>query len=203
MSSSRLPDPESGRPPDAAGAARPVAAGAFAGIHGRQTLDYALLTIQQGQSQLSAMADTKASILITVCSILLTVGISGSATPALRWPFLLLAGSILLSLVFAVLAVLPSLSVPRRSDGTVDVEAPGFNVSFFAHFAALPRERFEEMLADVSRGDDRLYALLVKDIYGQGLVLDRKYRMLRRSYLTFFVGILAATVHAVATVLLA
>jgi hypothetical protein len=149
------------------------------------------------------MADTRASILITVCSILLTVGIWGSATPALRWPFLLLAGSILLSLVFAVLAVLPSLSVPRRSDGTVDVEAPGFNVAFLAHFAALPRERFEAMLADVSRGDDRLYALLVKDIYGQGLALDRKYRMLRRSYLTFFVGILAATVHAVATVLLA
>lgn len=93
--------------------------------------------------------------------------------------------------------------MPRRSDGAVDVDAPGFNVSFFAHFAALPRERFEAMLADVSRSDDRLYALLVKDIYGQGLVLDRKYRMLRRSYLTFFVGILAATVHAVATVLLA
>lgn len=194
------PDVEAGAEPRRL--ATPDAAGAFSGVAGRQTLDYALLTIQQGQSQLSSMADTKASILITVCSIVLTAGLSGFATPTLRWPFLLLASSILLSLVFAVLAVLPSLSVPRRPNGLVDVDGPAFNVTFFAHFAALPRDRFEELFADVARDDGRLYALLARDIYGQGLVLDRKYRMLRRSYLTFFVGIFAAAVHALGMLLL-
>jgi hypothetical protein len=178
-------------------------AGAFAGIEGRQTLDYALLTIQQGQSQLSSMADTKASILITVCSIVLTVGLSGFTTPTLRWPFLLLCGSVLVSLVFAILSVLPSMSVPRQPDGGVDAGAPAFNVTFFAHFAGLPRERFEALFADVARDDGRLYALLARDIYGQGVVLDRKYRMLRRSYLTFLVGVFAAAVDAVATLLVA
>ncbi|MBY0273982.1 hypothetical protein K2Z84_01480 [Candidatus Binatia bacterium] len=178
------------------------ARGAFTGIEGRQTVDYALLSIQQNQSQLSSMADTKASILITVCSIVLTAGLSGFATPSLRWPFLLLAASVLLSLIFAVLAVLPSVSVPRRSDGTVDLAAPSFNVTFFGHFAALSRERFEELFADVARDDAQLYAMLARDIYGQGIVLDRKYRMLRRSYLTFIVGILAAAVHAVGVLLL-
>lgn len=177
-------------------------AGPFAGIDGRQTVDYALLIIQQNQSQLSSMADTKASILITVCSIVLTAGLSGFATPSLRWPFLLLATSILLSLIFAVLAVLPSVSVPRRADGTVDLGASSFNVTFFAHFAALSRERFEELFADVARDDARLYAMLARDIYGQGVVLDRKYRMLRRSYLTFVVGIFAAAVHAIWVLLL-
>lgn len=188
--------------PEPAAAENADPAGAFAGVGGRQTLDYALLTIQQGQSQLSSMADTKASILITVCSIVLTVGLSGFTTPILRWPFLLLATSILLSLIFAVLAVLPSMSVPRRPDGSVDVNAPGFNVTFFAHFAELPRARFEAMFAEAARDDAHLYALLARDIYGQGLVLGRKYRMLRRSYLTFFVGIFAAAAHAIATILL-
>lgn len=188
--------------PDAKAAESADPAGAFAGIAGRQTLDYALLTIQQGQSQLSSMADTKASILITVCSIVLTVGLSGFTTPTLRWPFLLLAASILLSLIFAVLAVLPSMSVPRRPDGTVDVGSAAFNVTFFAHFAELPRDRFEAMFAGAARDDAQLYALLARDIYGQGVVLGRKYRMLRWSYLTFFVGIFAAAAHAVATNLL-
>jgi hypothetical protein len=103
-----------------------------------------------------------------------------------------------------VLAVLPSLPTPRTGDGGLDVDAPGFNIFFFGHFAELPRDRFEAMFVDVARDDARIYATLARDIYGQGVVLARrKFRMLRWSYLIFFVGIFVAAVGAVATIALA
>jgi hypothetical protein len=164
----------------------------FVGIHSRHTLDYALRTVQQSQNQLSAMADTKASILITVCSIVLTVGITRFEVPILRWPLVLLTVFTLFALLFAILAVLPSQSSPRRPDGGVDVDANWFNLFYFGHFAELPRERFEAMLDELARDDGKIYAMLARDIYGQGLVLGRKkYRMLRWSYLTFLSGLVA------------
>jgi hypothetical protein len=174
----------------------------FERVQSRSSIDTALRTIQQGQTQLSAMADTKASIMITVCSITLTVGITRFESPILRWPLILMTTSVLASLLCAVLAVLPSLGAPRKEDGTLDVDAPWFNLFFFGHFAELPRERFEAMLAEVAADDARIYAMLARDIYGQGFVLARKkYRMLRWSYLTFFAGIFATAIGGLATLI--
>lgn len=172
-------------------------AACFAQVRSRGTLDYALRTVQQTQNQLSSMADTKASIMITVCSIVLTIGITRFEDPILRWPLVPLTVGILTSLLFAVLAVLPSFAAPRRSDGAVDVAHPLFNLFFFGHFAELPRDRFETLLAEVASEDARIYAMLARDIYGQGRVLaKRKYRMLRWSYLTFFASLLVTAIAA-------
>lgn len=87
----------------------------FASVRSRGTLDYALRTIQQTQHQMSSMADTKASIMITVCSIVSTVGITRFESSTPRWPLVILIVSVLTALFFAVLAVLPSLASPRAT----------------------------------------------------------------------------------------
>lgn len=175
-------------------------AGTFAEIRSRGTLDYALRTIQQTQNQMASMADTKASIMITVCSIVSTIGITRFDMATHRWPLLILIVGVLTALLFALLAVLSSLAAPRTVDGSLDVESASFNLFFFGHFANLPRHRFEAMLADVAQEDARIYAMLARDIYGQGIVLARrKYRMLRWSYVVFFAGMLATALSVVAT----
>ena len=149
-----------------------------------------LRTLQQTQVQFSAMADTKASIMITVCSIVLTVGITRFQDPILRWPLVGLTACTLLALLFAILAVLPSLRYPRDATGGADVQAPGFNFLFFGHFAHIPRERFELLLDSIARDDAELYRSIARDLYGQGVVLARKkYRMLRYSYVVFLFGV--------------
>lgn len=184
---------------DARDEAAGAADGPFGALRSRPTLDYALRTVQQTQTQLSAMADTKASIMITVCSIVLTVGLTRFQDPILRWPVVLLTGATLLSLLFAILAVMPATGFPQTRDGSIDASAPWFNLFFFGHFAELPRERFEEMLAEVGRDDARIYAMLARDIYGQGLVLARKkYRMLRWSYASFLIGVCSTVAGALA-----
>jgi hypothetical protein len=174
----------------------------FAGLNNSGTLDYALRTVMQSQNQLSAMADTKASILITVCSIVLTVGITRFEAPILRWPLVLLTTCTLFALLFAILTVLPSQASPRTPDGGLDVNSSWFNLFYFGHFAELPRERFEAMLDEVARDDAKIYGMLARDIYGQGIVLARKkYRMLRWSYLTFLLGLVTTALGAGWTVL--
>src|SRR5262245_198695 len=142
------------------------------------------------------MADTKASIMITVCSIVLTVGITRFESPILRWPLVMLTVGTLCSLIFAILAVLPATTPPSGMDDT----SPAFNLFFFGHFAQLSRERFEARIDALARDDGRIYAMLARDIYGQGLVLARKkYRLLRWSYLVFLAGLSATAVGAVWT----
>lgn len=171
----------------------------FAGVESRPTLVAALRTVQQTQNQLSAMADTKASIMITICSIVLTIGLTRFESPILRWPLVILTGSVSFALLFAVLSVLPSVGAPRTPNGELDVDAPWFNLFFFGHFAELPRERFESMLAEVARDDARIYAMIARDIYGQGFVLaHKKYRLLRLSYLTFLCGLFLTFLGALA-----
>jgi hypothetical protein len=177
--------------------------GRFASVESRPALSQALRTVQQTQNQLSAMADTKASIMITVCSIVLTLGITRFDSPLLRWPLILLTGTIFTSLLFAVLAVIPSVAAPRNRRGEVDVDAPWFNLFFFGHFAELPRDRFEEMLVDIARDDARIYAMIARDIYGQGVVLaHKKYRYLRLSYVTFLGGVFVTCLGALGPLLL-
>lgn len=175
----------------------------FATVKSHAALDYALRTVQQSQVHMSSMADAKANILITVCSIVLTLGITQLGSPLLRWPLAILTATTLVSLLLAILAVLPADRWPRTATGEVDVDAPWFNLLFFGHFARLPRDRFEKMLEEMMHDDTRLYTMIARDIYGQGLVLgQKKYRLLRWSYLVFLVGVFTTSIAAVATVFL-
>lgn len=109
--------------------------------------------------------------MITVCSIVLTVGITRFESPILRWPLILLTLSTLSSLLFAILAVLPAVVKPPRRGEHIDDRSPAFDLFFFGHFAHLPRERYDVLIA---RDDGRIYAMLARDIYGQGFVLAQK-----------------------------
>jgi len=179
---------------------RVLVARPFAGVRASAALDSALRTVLQTQTQLSSMADTKASIMITVCSIVLTVGITRFESPILRWPLVLLTLGTLGSLLFAILAVLPSVKGPPHRGDSVDDESPAFNLFFFNHFAHLARDRYEMLVAELARDEGRIYAMLTRDIYGQGFVLaHKKYRLLRWSYLTFLVGLCATAIGALLT----
>jgi hypothetical protein len=79
----------------------------FAAIPERNTGDCLLRTMQQHHVQLSTMADTKANIIITMSSIVLTLVLGRLDDPLLRTASLTLAGFTLLALLLAVLAVLP------------------------------------------------------------------------------------------------
>src|SRR6188768_2695045 len=104
---------------------------AFAAVPERNTGDVLLRTSQQHHVALSVMADTKANILITVSSIVLTLVLGKMDDAGLRPAMLTLGAFILLSLLLAVIAVLPKYRPLRLVPG--EELPPHFNLLFFGH----------------------------------------------------------------------
>ena len=167
-----------------------AARASFAGIPERGTADNFLRTAQQHHVALSSMADTKANIIITVSSIVLTLSLGRANDPDLRGSVLVLACFTLIALLLAILAVLPKYKPLRFSD---DALPEGFNLMFFGHFAELPRERYLTEVARALHPDGSPYANWANDIYSLGSYLaHHKYRYLRYSYLFFLAGFVLA-----------
>jgi hypothetical protein len=165
----------------------------FAAVPERNTGDDLLRTTQQHHVTLSAMADTKANIIITVSSIVLTLSLGKVDQPELRLSVVTLTIFTLMALLLAILAVLPKYRPLRL--GTTELP-PNFNVLFFGHFSELSRDRFLVEIAQTLGPKGSIYSTMAKDIYSLGSYLaHHKYRYLRYSYLSFLTGFILASLE--------
>ena len=142
-----------------------------------------LRTVHQNHSQLSAVADQKASILIAASLIVLTL-IFGQLDPEnFSLTLIVLAAFLLASTAFAVFATLPRA---KPESG----RAHKFNLFFFGSFAQLSEREFTTSLMDALGDDRRSLETMIHDIYQLGAFLYlRKYRFLRWSYTTLLIGL--------------
>jgi hypothetical protein len=146
--------------------------------------------------QLSGLADTKASLIITISSIVLTIALSRAGDPQLRAALLTLAVACLLALLLAIIAVLPTFAPRAVRRGQVSR-----NLLFFGHFSALSEDQFLDEMERVMNSDPLLYETALRDIYSLGTYLYRKkYRYLRMAYVALISGFILATAVEVAWV---
>lgn len=165
----------------------------YSAIPERNTADVILRTTQQHHVALSTMADTKANIIITVSSIVLTLSLGRMGEPALRTSVITLTGFTLAALLLAILAVLPKYRPLRLKPG--QPLPPHFNLLFFGHFAELDQERYLRELSERLKVDGSVYRTMASDIYSLGSYLSHhKYRYLRLSYICFLTGFIASVV---------
>lgn len=155
-----------------------------------------LRTSYRTHINLSAIADNKAHIMISVNAILISVLISvityrnmTETNPAVLMPVVIFLVTGLSSLIFAVLAARPKVT-SLINDGT-PIDDAKRNLMFFGNFVSLKAERYEELLDEMFKDSDLLYGNMVRDLYNLGKVLDRKYRYLSISYNIFMVGFVA------------
>lgn len=167
-------------------------AGPFAGLEFNESIDIALQTIQMSHVEFSHMADSKANIMITVSSILLTLAVARIEQGTLVVPSIAAAGFCIPALVFAILCVMPSIAVRAKPIGD-DEKLVNFNPLFFMHFSRLSKKRFERELGRVIADPQVLYEQLSSDIYYAGLVLrQKKFLYLRWSYLSLLFGVVVS-----------
>lgn len=145
---------------------------------------------------LSAIADQKANIMISVNAILISVMISvisyrnmTETNPAVLMPVVIFLVTGLSSLIFAVLAARPKVTSVINDSTPIDVAKR--NLMFFGNFTALKLERYEQLMDEMFKDSDMLYGNMTRDLYNLGKVLDRKYRFLSISYNIFMVGFVA------------
>jgi hypothetical protein len=149
----------------------------------------------QNHVELSAMADNKANIMITVNSIIVSILVSilirkFEEFPNLVVPTIILTTVCLVTIVFAVLATRPNVS-----SGTFtreDILAKRTNLLFFGNFHNVSLQDYEEGVREMMKDSEFLYGSMTRDIYYQGKVLGRKYKMLRISYTVFMFGFVLA-----------
>ncbi len=138
--------------------------------------------------QLSALADRKADMIITVCSITIGLMVRHIVDPTLRPAVIALALTCLATILLAVYSTMPKYE--RKREGAMKAKNPAFNVIFFGDFTHLDYPDFERELEKVINDHDLIYESLAKDLYALGRVLnDKKYRFIRYAYATFMVGL--------------
>ena len=164
-------------------------ADSFAGLPYDESISTAFASIQENQMELSHMADSKANILITVSSILLTLAIAKIEQGVLIVPGIAFSVFCVPALIFATLCVMPAPAT-RVKPSTARKPTDRFNPLFFMHFTNLSLSRFEREIAAVISDPGHLYVSLTRDIYHAGMVLRaKKYRYLRWSYLCLMTGV--------------
>lgn len=143
-------------------------------------------TSQQINLTLSQMADAKASILMGATFLVFTIAVGQAKNGALPWSLAVLALFAFVSAMCAVFAVLPSVSSPASAGS--GQSRP--NKLFFGYFTHLDEDEWtESVLADL-RADDTLFRMMLRDLYQNGQVLQRKkYKYLAYAYKTFMAGL--------------
>ena len=161
----------------------------FETIQPRTSVDNLLRTVQQHHVQLSILADTKAGLIITISSIVLTISLSRMGDANLRAALFTLAAASLIALLLAIIAVLPTFAPRSVRRGRVPR-----NILFFGHFAPLKEDEFLDEMERVMASDALLYETALRDIYSLGTYLYRKkYRLLRFAYVALLTGFILAT----------
>jgi predicted metal-dependent HD superfamily phosphohydrolase len=145
--------------------------------------------------RLSDMADNKAHIMITVNSIILSAIISLvlrrlSENQFLIIPTFILLSISLLAITFSILATRPS--IPEGLFTREDVDTKNVNLLFFGNFYKMSLEEYTYGMEKMMDDKDFLYGSLIKDVYAQGVVLGKKYRLLRIAYNIFMFGLITS-----------
>jgi predicted metal-dependent HD superfamily phosphohydrolase len=143
--------------------------------------------------KLSEMADHKASILISVNSIIISVILGVLVRKLQEEPFLEIPTIIFLVvavsvIVISILATRPQLGAGRFT--SQDVQDKKTNLLFFGNFYKTSYEEYSNAMKSLMVDTDYLYDSLVKDIYYLAVVLGRKYRLIRLAYNIFMFGII-------------
>ncbi|QEH39614.1 Pycsar system effector family protein [Chitinophaga sp. XS-30] len=145
--------------------------------------------------RLSSMADSKANIMISVNAIIISVLLSVLLRKLEDYPHYIIPAIIFLvtgvtTIVFSVLATRPNVTSGRFTD--LDIRSKKANLLFFGNFHQMSYQEYEEGMETIMANGEYLYSNMIHDIYNLGVVLGRKYRLLRFAYNTFMFGIIAS-----------
>lgn len=161
--------------------------------------------VAQSQNNLSQMADSKANILISVNSIILSIVIGtifrDLATDAnLQIPVTILVTVCMLAIVFGILATRPNIT-----SGTFtkeDIANKKTNLLFFGNFHKMGYADYDWAMTELLADKNYLYSSMIKDTYFLGIVLAKKYRYLRIAYNIFMYGLILSMIAFIISFLL-
>jgi predicted metal-dependent HD superfamily phosphohydrolase len=143
--------------------------------------------------RLSSMADSKAHIMISVNSIIVSVILGVLFRRLEDYPNLVIPAVLFLltgvtTIIFSVLATRPNVNKGRFTKDDIDHKKT--NLLFFGNFHKMSLEEYTWGMQEMMKDNDYLYGSMIQDIYYLGVVLGKKYRQLRIAYNVFMFGLI-------------
>lgn len=150
-------------------------------------------TTSTNHIRLSSMADSKAHIMISVNSIIISVILGVlfrrlEDYPNLIVPAILFTLTGVLTIIFSVLATRPNVN--RGMFAKSDIDNRKTNLLFFGNFYKMSLEEYGWAMKEMMRDNDYVYSSMIQDIYYLGVVLGKKYKQLRIAYNIFMFGLI-------------
>lgn len=155
-------------------------------------------SIYRNHIGLSAIADRKANMMISINTIIISVIMSfiGSGFTFMRQqsfehmrftlPLVLLLVTSMISVTFAILSARPNLHEKKEDSKE--------SMLFFGTFAGMKVNAFVSGMQNLLNAPAELYDNMSVDIYNLGAVLQRKYSLLRVSYSSFLAGLVVTVI---------
>ena len=164
------------------------------GLGSSRGIETMFRTSYRTNMDLSSLADAKANIMITINGLIISIILASispkiDANPWLLIPTSVLLISCLLSIIYAVLAARPRVQSTLIT--LEDVRKNRSNILFFGNFVNMPEPDYIAGMTELLQNMDSLYVNMIRDIYGLGKVLEKKFRLLRVSYNAFMFGLIS------------
>jgi class 3 adenylate cyclase len=152
-------------------------------------------TSYRNHIELSAIADNKSNIMISINGIIISIMIASvssqiSSNSWLLVPITILLLTCMISLIYSVLAARPRVS--NENVTLDDVRSNRSNILFFGNFYTMKRDDYVAGLEELMSDSERLYNTMARDLHGLGVVLSKKFKLLRVAYNVFMVGLVVS-----------
>ena len=142
--------------------------------------------LSKNQYTLNTMIDTKSNILISINALIIslilgTVMNQLGTDPHLIYAVIMILITNLFSIAFAIFATRPELIHGKRDAN---------NLMFYGNFHDMDEDDYVENITTLMNQGDELYKTIAKDTYHLGKTMDRKFKLLRKSFNIFLIGII-------------
>ena len=146
--------------------------------------------LSKNQYTLNKMIDTKSNILISINALILslilgTVMSQLSRDPHLIYPVIMILFTNLTSIAFAIFATRPELVHGKRETN---------NLMFYGNFQDMEESEYVDNITNLMNEGDELYKTIAKDTYYLGKTIDHKFKLLRKSFNIFLIGIILSVI---------
>ena len=155
-------------------------------------IDHMLRQTRMNLVAFSQMADTKAHIILSLASVLLSLSLTRITDPQFTLSLAGLDLFLLVTIFFALLTVIGKIKVFDRKKHSVN--DPDYSPLFFGNYGDIPYNEYVRNFEEIMNDTDATYEIMIKDIYYAGTYLLRtKYKYIRLAYLYFFTGLIVST----------
>ena len=162
-----------------------------------RTIETMFKTTSVNSQNLSSQADAKANIMISVNAIIISVLLSVVVRKIeeygnLIFPVILMITVSLVTIIFSILATRPNIK--KRNFTEADLKENKINMLFFGNFFTMDFNSYSTSMLRMMSEKNDLYLTFLRNLYEQGIVLAKKYRLLKISYNVFMYGLILSVI---------